>query len=123
VAEIRRRYDNESITHVALAREYGVSPSTIGSLVNYKTWTDVPAASVADTSTTTLAAPRPAMADGCRSSVGKLADGTPLPGACVPDSMEPTDFPSGPEADERHQPLAPFAQNERKLECSYQVAV
>ena len=42
VREIRRRYVEEDITQVQLAREYGVCPATIHNVISHKFWKDDP---------------------------------------------------------------------------------
>lgn len=41
VLEIRNRYDTEKTTYVKLAKEYGITPSTVRRLILRQTWTNI----------------------------------------------------------------------------------
>lgn len=41
IIEIRNRYKNEQISHRKLAFEYGIGHTTIGYIINNKTWTHI----------------------------------------------------------------------------------
>lgn len=41
VLEIREKYKNQNYSQVQLAKEYGVSNSTIGKIVHYKSWVNI----------------------------------------------------------------------------------
>lgn len=41
VLKIREKYENQNYSQVQLAKEYGVSNSTIGKIVHYKSWVDI----------------------------------------------------------------------------------
>jgi len=124
VAEIRRRYATGLITQDALGREYGVSQATISEIVNYETWTQVPAASSTDAFATTLPTPLPVTVEGFDSPVDELADCASSPAASNRDSITSADLPNEPQAtaDERRQFLNPVAQEEQRIGCPYQVA-
>jgi hypothetical protein len=124
VAEIRRRYANGSITQATLAGEYGVSVSAISLLLNYKTWADVPATSVTDTSASDVPTPHSITGKGLDDSDHNVAGGTSTPMVCGSDAVEYADVTAEPQvkADERSGFIALRRHDEQRAECRYDVA-